>query len=190
MAATSKKKIERPRTDLTRWRLTINEGTHRWFYLSKQDSEEQPQSFAEKHFLGLLQVRRMHRSIITGNPRHSLQSAGNSNASEARNIQRLSNQRTFVLPAPTTRRWPLGLRIRGTQFPYAWSGVCHVHHPHTYPGGVEDRDDCLHCPSRERGWRLGDASRGRHNGLCNCAVLCDVEDPWCRGVGSSGGKGS
>lgn len=41
------------RTDLTRWRLASTEGNHRWLYLCKAEAEKQPQSFAERYFLGL-----------------------------------------------------------------------------------------------------------------------------------------
>ncbi|KAL4808151.1 terpene synthase [Aspergillus unguis] len=40
-------------TDPTRWRLIVDEGVHQWRYLGEVDSARQPQSTAEKYFLGL-----------------------------------------------------------------------------------------------------------------------------------------
>lgn len=42
-----------PRTDLSRWRLTGTEGTHRWTYLAEGDAKLHPQSLPEQYFLGL-----------------------------------------------------------------------------------------------------------------------------------------
>lgn len=55
-AVTTMEKVSRPRTDLTRWRLTTSGGAHRWSYLAEEDAKKQPLSFAEKYFLGLPQV--------------------------------------------------------------------------------------------------------------------------------------
>ena len=60
MAVDEKRSLNWPRTDLTRWRLTSTDGAHRWLYLSKEDSEQQSQSVAEQHFLGLLEVSFPH----------------------------------------------------------------------------------------------------------------------------------
>ncbi|KAJ5708176.1 terpene synthase [Penicillium malachiteum] len=40
-------------TDPQRWRLHVNAGVHRWQYLDQAASTKQPQSVAEKYFLGL-----------------------------------------------------------------------------------------------------------------------------------------
>lgn len=50
-----------PRTDLYRWRLQSTEGTHRWKHLDQLDSVKQPQSLAEKYFLGLPMVRALFK---------------------------------------------------------------------------------------------------------------------------------
>ena len=56
MAADKTHSLNWPRTDLTRWRLNGSNGAHRWIYLSKEDSKQQPQSVPERHFLGILEV--------------------------------------------------------------------------------------------------------------------------------------
>ena len=40
-------------TDLSRWRLKSTKDSYRWLYLSISDAERQPQSFAERYFLGI-----------------------------------------------------------------------------------------------------------------------------------------
>ncbi|OMJ22073.1 Protostadienol synthase A [Smittium culicis] len=41
-------------TDLTRWRLNVNEGRHTWEYLeSDEECKKRPQSFIEKYWIGL-----------------------------------------------------------------------------------------------------------------------------------------
>ena len=62
MAVDEKRSLSWPRTDLTRWRLTSTDGAHRWLYLSKEDSEQQSQSAAERHFLGLQKVSFPHQA--------------------------------------------------------------------------------------------------------------------------------
>jgi lanosterol synthase len=42
-----------PRTNLTRWRLDVDEGRHHWRYVSEEESLGRPQSVAEKLFLSL-----------------------------------------------------------------------------------------------------------------------------------------
>ncbi|KAF2835332.1 squalene-hopene-cyclase [Patellaria atrata CBS 101060] len=41
------------KTDLTRWRLRVENGRHMWTYLSDDEASEEPQSFLEKYWLGL-----------------------------------------------------------------------------------------------------------------------------------------
>ncbi|KAJ1952471.1 hypothetical protein EC988_003539, partial [Linderina pennispora] len=41
------------RTDLTKWRLDVDNGRQVWTYLSDEDAEKRPQSFLEKYWLGL-----------------------------------------------------------------------------------------------------------------------------------------
>ncbi|KAI0391960.1 lanosterol synthase [Xylariaceae sp. FL0594] len=40
------------RTDLTRWRLRVENGRHVWEYKTEEESARQPQSFLEKYWLG------------------------------------------------------------------------------------------------------------------------------------------
>lgn len=52
-----------PKTDPSRWRLLTNEeGVHNWQYLSQRDADDpnRAQTCAEKYFLGLPTVRRLH----------------------------------------------------------------------------------------------------------------------------------
>ncbi|KAF2671561.1 terpene synthase [Microthyrium microscopicum] len=53
MAGTSLLEDTPESTDLTRWRLKSVGGEHWWTYLSQDDKQNSPQSFAEKSFLGL-----------------------------------------------------------------------------------------------------------------------------------------
>ncbi|KAJ2410561.1 hypothetical protein GGF41_006475, partial [Coemansia sp. RSA 2531] len=41
------------RSDLTRWRLNVDNGRQRWEYVSESTATERPQSFYEKYWLGL-----------------------------------------------------------------------------------------------------------------------------------------
>ncbi|KAL2864100.1 oxidosqualene cyclase helA [Aspergillus lucknowensis] len=41
------------RTDLERWRLTVNNGRHMWHYAGDEEHRHRPQSFLEKYWLGL-----------------------------------------------------------------------------------------------------------------------------------------
>ncbi|PYI01596.1 terpene synthase [Aspergillus sclerotiicarbonarius CBS 121057] len=41
------------RTDPKRWRLDVDDGVHQWRYVDESTSTQQPQSAAEKYFLGL-----------------------------------------------------------------------------------------------------------------------------------------
>ncbi|KAJ2602123.1 hypothetical protein GGH99_008544, partial [Coemansia sp. RSA 1285] len=41
-------------SDLTRWRLNVDNGRHTWVYLETEaEAEARPQSFAERYWLGL-----------------------------------------------------------------------------------------------------------------------------------------
>lgn len=46
-------------TDLSRWRLTSDNGTQRWKYLTKEEAESWPQTAYDKYHLGLPTVREL-----------------------------------------------------------------------------------------------------------------------------------
>lgn len=50
-------------TDLTRWRLEVDQGRQVWKYLTPEEAQEWPQTAYDKYWLGIYNVRLLYSRL-------------------------------------------------------------------------------------------------------------------------------